>query len=543
VNKNKRATYLQTISELQRRYLRAQWALKYVVFSLTCTKKESGRLLLVDASPDLLEVKPTVKLVGRRCARSLAHLLIRVALTRCKVSVTRMGHQHTPCRVFFDGRCTISRWLEHLKGAAEVTRAHLTSLSTCCWGEFVQTGTPPLVHLWNDNPFQTTQCKLWQAYEAFVNVNKHIKPCCTSHSSNNVGAFGLLGNKGMHAYNGNLSSSSSETDSEFDEYMALLIKNEAAKSSSYCVFTPPLNADKYWVEVVRGIVAPSDLDIEELLAKNTQLCQAIAWSVTNTTNKNIPSVDEIITITLARLDKIAGNPNQYPYNNWERAAYHVADTVTSMLYKKNWRKNISQNPFLDKVPMGELKETPSVNTKNLLFKAARLSSRKKFTVKKCLQQNKCKHITEINYCLELISLKPFNHYKWWANGLTSGLKRQLPYMGNHKALQHVPLRVTNSEEYKVPTCIVQSSKILKVQQAILVALILKWNSCSYRTWNPSIIEGNYNVCGGDNYCCPSPHCCKAQMIPLTNRDGQVSCLDRLGSIPCPIQSSANWSAC
>jgi len=290
----------------------------------------------------------------------------------------------------------------------------------------------------------------------------------------------------MHAYNGNLSSSSSETDSEFDEYMALLIKNEAAKSSSYCVFTPPLNADKYWVEVVRGIVAPSDLDIEELLAKNTQLCQAIAWSVTNTTNKNIPSVDEIITITLARLDKIAGNPNQYPYNNWERAAYHVADTVTSMLYKKNWRKNISQNPFLDKVPMGELKETPSVNTKNLLFKAARLS---------------------------------------------------------HKALQHVPLRVTNSEEYKVPTCIVQSSKILKVQQAILVALILKWNSCSYRTWNPSIIEGNYNVCGGDNYCCPSPYCCKAQMIPLTNRDRQVSCLDRLGSIPCPIQSSANWSAC
>jgi hypothetical protein len=33
------------------------------------------------------------------------------------------------------------------------------------------------------------------------------------------------------------------------------------------------------------------------------------------------------------------------------------------------------------------------------------------------------------------------------------------------------------------------------------------------------------------------------MIPLTNRDGQVSCLDRLGSIPCPTQSSANWSAC
>ena len=510
MNKNKRATYLQTISELQRRYLRAQWALKYVVFSLTCTKKESGCLLLVDASPDLLEVKPTVKLVGRRCARSLAHLLIRVALTRCKVSVTRMGHQHTPCRVFFDGRCTISRWLEHLTGAAEVTRAHLTPLNTCCWGEFVHIGTSPLVHLRNGDPFQTTQCKL---YEAFV-YNKLCLPNVFIFGSV---AFGLLGNKGMHSMHGNT-------------------------SKPGLPFPMP---DEPWEIAVKAITGQLNYDIEESMWENPKLHQALAWSLADSVGWKIPKGEIIEQIILARLHKtkFLGDPlsYEYKYANWERSAYYILDGITSVL-ENNKVKDVIGNPYLHGVPKDKLVRPPA-NPKKLLFKAARLSFHKSFAVKVCLQQKKCEHITEISCCLELISLKPFNLYKWWANGRLSGLKRQLPYMGNHKASQHVPLWVVNSEEYKVPTCTVQSPKILKVQQVALVALVLKWNSYNYRTWNPFTIKGNNNICGGDIHCCPSPHRCKAQMIPLTNRDGQVSCLDRLGSIPCLTQSSANWSAC
>jgi hypothetical protein len=330
-------------------------------------------------------------------------------------------------------------------------------------------------------------------------------------------AFGLLGNKGMHSMHGNT-------------------------SKPGLPFPMP---DEPWEIAVKAITGQLNYDIEESMWENPKLHQALAWSLADSVGWNIPKGEIIEQIILARLHKtkFLGDPlsYEYKYANWERSAYYILDGITSVL-EDNKVKDVIGNPYLHGIPKDKLVRPPA-SPKKLLFKANRLLSHKSFAVKVCLQQKKHKHITEISCCLELISLKPFNHYKWWANGRLSGLKRQLPYMGNHKASQHVPSRVVNSEEYKVPTCTVQSPKIFKVQQAALVALVLKWNSCNYRTCNPFTIKGNNNICGGDIYCCPSPHCCKAQMIPLTNRDGQVSCLDRLGSIPCPTQSSANWSAC
>ena len=158
-----RATSPQIISELQVGYLRAQWAQKYVMLPLTCTKKESGRLLLVNACPDLLEVKPTAKQVEGGCTRQLVHPSIRVTLTP-KVSITRMEHQHAPPRVCTDGRCTISQWSKHLKGTAEETQAYLLALGICCLSKFKGTIMVP-------GTAQHSQL-LWAQW-AFAGINKH----------------------------------------------------------------------------------------------------------------------------------------------------------------------------------------------------------------------------------------------------------------------------------------------------------------------------------------------------------------------------------
>ena len=154
-------------------------------------------------------------------------------------------------------------------------------------------------------------------------------------------------------------------------------------------------------------------------------------------------------------------------------------------------------------------------------------------------------ISEISSCVELITWASPTNYKWWTCGLLTKSNRSLPALGNHKHVNnHVPLGALDGEGCKVTTCIVQSSKILKAQQATLVALVLSWNSHHYYTWTPSVfIEDTNTICRGDISCYSTPCQRKAQIVPHATWEGQVNCLAKVGNIIWLPKNSVNWSAC
>ena len=244
-------------------------------------------------------------------------------------------------------------------------------------------------------------------------------------------AFGLLGNKGMHAYNGNMSSYSDDSEDwssyetyntsysssdseELERELEAFAKQHCASKPQKVTFVPPANGDKHWVEAVSRILNPPPgcWGIEELVEENTKLRQALAWSVTeHLACAQAPSFQSTKEAVESCCLKIAGDLSKYPYVNWDRCMHLLADQIHSFLGRKNWLHKASYNPYLQQVPKAKLEITPASTPKPQVVRVNKLLSNKVFAIKCCPLRRRRQG--EYAKCSALALTQPSTTYVWW----------------------------------------------------------------------------------------------------------------------------------
>ncbi len=258
-------------------------------------------------------------------------------------------------------------------------------------------------------------------------------------------AFGLLGNKGMHAYNGNMWMSDISDDYSYSSLDEADIETELdrlmeAKGLDELNTTPiktkvkiPPSTGQYWEEVTRCILAYEDL--EERLYEDTSLLQAISWDIKGRLEDAPTGPNKFNHINaLVEQALVTVTPDKGKFINWNREAYKIANEIDYLISDpgEEWLKKIPKNPWLANDPKAQKASHPPGKHKVTTFTASSMLSLKTFTINKCHTGKINKTNKELTKWAEWALLPPPSTYTWWLKASPNSTVGDTA-LGAHKA--------------------------------------------------------------------------------------------------------------
>ena len=272
-------------------------------------------------------------------------------------------------------------------------------------------------------------------------------------------AFGLLGNKGIHSYNGNMwVEDLSEEEDEYcgdsqdysynSYYFSSREEQEAFNQSMRELDTPsdlsytseedeephpnrpPPCAGQQWEEIVRSIIKYED--VEERFYEDKPLLHALAWEAKSRLEESNTEADfnNIEPLVLNTITNIAQGKGKYI--DWIREAHKIANEIDHVLSKTRWLLKIPNNPWLANDPKAKLATLPPISKpKPAFYKVLQVISTKTFAIKKMPIQKTKKHHNEIVSWLSWACTKPPTTYKWWQRASPTTTRGDQA-LGSHK---------------------------------------------------------------------------------------------------------------